>query len=170
MGGSSGQHVIVHRHDRLPFRRHLPRVRRRHQGQAQADAWSPRHRLPIDTDDRLRSRRIQDHSYAGHAVFPAVIVFLRIAARLARTLAISSGLGPSIIGTGFFGVVGTDIPRSRTSEASFRSFDAGRMLDQSRWHRHCPGVRARRGPSAGPDGQQGPSDGRSDRCWARECH
>jgi hypothetical protein len=68
------------------------------------------------------------------------------------------------------GVVGTDIARSRTSEVSFRSVDSGRMLDQSRWHRHCPGFCARRGPSSGPDGQQAPSDGRSDRCGARECH
>jgi hypothetical protein len=57
--------------------------------------------------------------------------------------------GSVIIGAGFVGVVGTDIARSRTSEVSFRSVDAGRMLDQSRWHRHCPGFRARRGPFVG---------------------
>ena len=87
-----------------------------------------------------------------------------------------------IIGTGFFGVVGTDITRSRTSEVSFRSVDAGRMLDQSRWCRHCPAgphharamagsiVQVRPDRSSGRDGQQAPSDGRSDRCWAREWH
>jgi len=74
-----------------------------------------------------------------------------------------------IIGTGFFGVVGTDITRSRTSEVSFRSVDAGRMLDQSRWCRHCPAgphharamagsiVQVRPDRSAGSTGASGPA-------------
>jgi hypothetical protein len=46
-------------------------------------------------------------------------------------------------------VSGTRTHRSLSSEVSFRSFDAVRMLDQSRWHRHCPDVRARRGTVVG---------------------
>ena len=98
------------------------------------------------------------------------VVRVFMARRIARTRAINSGAtvaafgstgpsastamvslvsGSSFIVSAFVLVSGTRTHRSRTSEVSFRSFDAGRMLDQSRWHRHCPGVRARRGPFVG---------------------
>ncbi len=149
MCGPSGQDIVDHERNGSGLRGHRDGIRLRSERQAQPELRAPRHRPAIDTDDRLRSRQVRDQRHAGHAVVAAVIVFLRIAARLSRTLAVSSGLDPSIIRTGFFGVVGTDITRSRTSEVSFRSFDAGRMLDQSRWHRHCPGFRVRRGTVGG---------------------
>jgi hypothetical protein len=73
-----------------------------------------------------------------------------IARRLARTRASSSGaaigfsispsstttrpsfIGSVIIGTGIFAVSGTCAHRSLTGEVSLRSFDAVRMLDQSK--------------------------------------